>query len=75
MLHSTSKKRKCLLRAVESQVRISVLALENKVTAHKGRSRQPIKGELERWGGKGWRIGYRKPGTTATKIHISADVE
>ena len=36
MLHSTSNKRKHLLRAVDTQARISVLALENKVTAHKG---------------------------------------
>ena len=48
MLHSTSNKRKCLQRAVDSQARIWVLALENKVTAHKGEEHAAN----QRWAGE-----------------------
>lgn len=48
MLHSTSNKRKHLLRAVDSQARIWVLALENKVTAHKGEEHAAN----QRWAGE-----------------------
>ena len=48
MLHSTSNKRKHLLRAVDSQVRIWVLALENKVTAHNGEEQAAN----QRWAGE-----------------------
>ena len=48
MLHSTSNKRKHLLRAVDTQARIWVLALENKVTAHKGEEHAAN----QRWAGE-----------------------
>ena len=73
---SSSNKRKSLQGAVVAEARMEVLTSQNKVTAHKGEGQAALRGCARVVSARrGWRVGSRKTGTIAAKIHVPANLE